>query len=507
MGIIRRYWLYLVLLAALVPFLGKAYHIDDPVQITIADQIRMTPLHPYDTIMNFGGRLRRVGEFAAFPPLHGYYLALPRAFGPDAEWWLHLWMLPLSLLGLYGALRLGRGDPLVGALWLSSPAVLVSATNLMPDIPVAVLTTLGAALFLEQKYAWAGLTLALGGLERFNAAAVLPGLAFYAVTKRRWRALPSLVLPCAAMAGWLVIHRDTWGVIEQLGFQRAGFSQKGLTTLVLLAAVGAFPLSLGVVRLRRLEWMVAILAAGGSALSCWTPALAAYARPRLPVAALAAAGAFILVAHLLRAIRVWRSQGDPLDLTLWSWMLGALAIPLLYLPSAKLLAVAATPMALLGARTSALPRKVAWLGAALWIAWSCALNVADLQLANVQRDLARSLVRPGMRFVGSHGFQWYAERAGGRPMSVDEPPAHGETLLLLEQAGAFQLGMTRFPDPSSRGGKIEIRNTPWPLRTFNFRARAGFYSYSYGPMPYAISSEPLEVAMILQVVQAAPGKP
>jgi len=507
MSIIRKYWLYLVLLAALVPFLGKAYHIDDPVLITIADQILMSPLHPYDAIMHFGDRKKKVGEFAALPPLHGYYLALPRAFGPDAEWWLHLWMLPLSLLGLYGALRLGRGDPLVGALWLSSPAVLVSATNLMPDIPVAALTTLGAALFLEEKYAWAGLTLALGGLERFNAAAVLPGLAFYAVTKRRWRALPSLVLPCAAMAGWLVIHRDTWGVIESLGFQNAGFSQKSLTTLVLLAAVGAFPLSLGVVRLRRREWIVAILAAGASALACWTPALDAYARPRLPVATLGAAGAFILVAHLMRAVRVWRSQGDPLDLSLWSWMMGALAIPLLYLPSAKFLAVAAAPMALLGARTSALPRKLAWLGAALWIAWSCALNIADLQLANVQRDLAESLVRPGMKFVGSHGFQWYAQRAGGKPMSVDDPPAPGETLLLLEQAGAFQLGMMRFPNPSSRRVNIEVRNTRWPLRTFNFRARAGFYSYSYGPMPYAISSAPLELAMFVQAVYHAPGKP
>ena len=507
MGIIRRYWLSLVLLAALVPFLGKAYHIDDPVQITIADQIRMTPLHPYDTIMNFGGRLRKVGEFAAFPPLHGYYLSLPRALGPDAEWWLHLWMLPLSLLGLYGALRLGRGDPLVGALWLSSPAVLVSATNLMPDIPVAALTTLGAALFLEQKYAWAGLTLALGGLERFNAAAVLPGLAFYAVTMRRWRALPALVLPCAAMAGWLVIHRDTWGVVEWFGLQSAGFSQKSLTLLVLLAAVGAFPLCLGIVRLRRLEGIGAIAAAGVSALACWTPTLDAYARPRLPVAALAAAGAFILVAHLMRAIRVWRSEGDPLDLSLWLWMMGALAIPLLYLPSAKLLAVAAAPMALLGARTSALPRTLVWLGAALWIAWSCALNVADLQLANVQRELARSLVRPGMRFVGSHGFQWYAERAGGRPVSVDDAPGPGETLLLLEQAGAFQLGMVRFPDTSSRAGRVEARSTRWPLRTFNFRAGAGFYSYSYGPMPYAISSAPLEVAMFVQVVHVGPGKP
>jgi len=506
--IVRRYWLYLVLLAALIPFLGKAYHIDDPVFIAIADQIRTTPLHPHDATMHWGDRVRRIGEFSANPPLHGYFLALARATGPDAEWWLHLWMLPVSLLGLYGALRLGRGDPLVGALWLSGPAVLVSATNLMPDIPAAALTALGAALFLEEKYAWAGLALALGGLERFNTAAALPGLAFYAVAKRRWRALPALVLPCAAMAGWLVIQREAWGAIQSLGFDTTFLSQRALASVVIVATAGVFPLLLVAVRWKPHEWITGLLAGGATALACWTPELKTYAAPRLPEAALAALGAFLLVAHLARAIRVWVARREPLDLALWGWVFGALLVPLFYIHvSAKYLSVAAAPLAWLGVRASVLPRRLAWVGVALWLGWSSALNVADFLLAGVHREMARTLVRPRTKFVGSHGFQWYAERAGGVPMGYDRPPAPGETVLLLEQAGAFQRSMVLSLIPAGQIRRVEMRSSPWPLRTFNFRARASFYSYSYGPMPYAISSAPLEVATFVQVVHVGPGKP
>ncbi len=209
MRLLRRFWLYGVLLAALLPFLGKAYHIDDPAFLYVADHIRVSPTSPYDFPLNWTTYERPAFQTMVSPPLHGYYLALVRTIGPDAEWWCHLWMLPFSLLGLYAVRRLAGGDDLAPALWLSAPAVLVSATNLMPDVTVAALSAMGVAFFLEENLIAASILVTLACLERYNGAAILPALAFYALSTRRPRALIALLPAVVGMLAWLLHTRET----------------------------------------------------------------------------------------------------------------------------------------------------------------------------------------------------------------------------------------------------------------------------------------------------------
>ncbi len=55
-----RFWPHALLLVGLLPFLGKAYHIDDPVFLTIADHIRHAPTRPYDVTVPLPPSARRV---------------------------------------------------------------------------------------------------------------------------------------------------------------------------------------------------------------------------------------------------------------------------------------------------------------------------------------------------------------------------------------------------------------------------------------------------------------
>lgn len=505
-GTLRRLWPYALLVAALLPWLGKPYHVDDPVFLTIADHIRADPTaHPYAVRLNWTGRELPVGEFMGSPPLFPYYLAAVRALGPDAEWWTHLGMLPLALLGLHAVRRLGRrlgdGGDLASALWIASPAVLVSATTVMPDVPVAALTALGAALFLERRMAGAALVLLLACLTRYNALAVLPALGFLALARRDRAGLAALAVPVLGVAAWAAsspASAETGRALLRLEWQLA---DRLVATPVFLAAASLSPLSLVGVRARRGELVAAAALALAAGLACAAADVGRAGEPRAWLGALGAVGVFALAAHGLRALRVWRAEGEPVDLALWLWVMAGLAIPVLYLHvSAKYLSLVAAPLALLAVRGSALPRAVAWAGTAAWLALALGLAHADAELARAHRRIALEEAEPGTRLGAHWGVQWYAARKGAEPVRVGRPLEPGERLLTFRQAGqAVDPAALRF----RRAVRLDAENatSAWPLRMLHVQAHAGWYSTYWGLLPYAVSTLPLEHVRTWRIVE------
>ena len=498
---LMRFWPYLLLLLGILPFLNKPYHIDDPVFLAVADQIRVDPTHPYDVSINWTDRPLRVGQFMGSPPLHSYYLALVRSFGPDKEWWMHLCMIPFALIGLHAIYRLSGGDLLCACFWISAPAVLVSATNLMPDISVAALTTLGAAFFFERRWVLSGCTLLLASLIRYNAAAVLPGLAFYAIVTRQWRSLTAVALPCAAIFAWVVLSKDVLEAGKSLTSADWLLGERLVATPIFLLGATIAPLSLVVVRLKRLEVVVALLCAMAAGYAC---GYADVGRTHVSIeliVILSGMGTFALVSHLLRAIRLWRTEGEPLDLSLWLWAFMALAIPLVYVQvSAKYMTVAAAPLALLTLRGSAISRRIAWAGVGVWFLLSFSLSAADMELASMYRRIALSKVRQGMWFTGHWGVQWYGMPMGGRPMTIEQRPAVGDTIMVLMQA---RLATLDYTDGLRRVEILETMapSSRLPVRILNYEAAAGWYSQFWGLLPYSFSTVPLERMYIGRILE------
>lgn len=79
-----------VTLACLLPFVGKAFNIDDPMYLWAAEHILAHPLDFYGFAGNWDGVLRPAPEIIKNPPVASYYIALAASVGGFGERALHL---------------------------------------------------------------------------------------------------------------------------------------------------------------------------------------------------------------------------------------------------------------------------------------------------------------------------------------------------------------------------------------------------------------------------------
>jgi hypothetical protein len=113
------------------------------------------------------------------------------------------------------------------------------------------------------------------------------------------------------------------------------------------------------------------------------------------------------------------------------------------------------------------------------------LGVRDL--AETQRRAVEELIDPGVKrgehvwFAGNWGFQWYAERAGAAPATLDPPvPQSGDTIVVSEidlpvfpRRWTNRTVLRSFCYPSSRLGRV-----------MDLKNRAGFFSSPFGYWPW-----------------------
>ena len=124
----------------LLPFLFKAFHVDDPLFVWTAQRILEHPTDFYGYITNWSRQETFMWEIMQNPPVLSYYLApFGAAFG-WSEATMHLAMLPLTVMastGIYMAARHFCNRPLLAAgVALLTPGFLVSASQVMSDIPM-----------------------------------------------------------------------------------------------------------------------------------------------------------------------------------------------------------------------------------------------------------------------------------------------------------------------------------------------------------------------------------
>src|SRR5438046_4790284 len=121
----------------LVPFSGRAFHIDDTLFIWAAQNIIKHPFNPYGFQLIWDSTQVRMSEVTQNPPLASYYMALAGRVVGWSERALHLaFLLPtLALvLGMYLlAQKFTRSPLLVAFATLLTPGLLVSVSSTMCD--------------------------------------------------------------------------------------------------------------------------------------------------------------------------------------------------------------------------------------------------------------------------------------------------------------------------------------------------------------------------------------
>jgi 4-amino-4-deoxy-L-arabinose transferase-like glycosyltransferase len=523
----------LLAVAVLVPFRDKAFTIDDTVFLSEAEHALSDPWHPtaFEIAWSEVPRPVRLSSVMASGPVIAWLL-VPSVRAGGAEWLAHLVPLLLMALAILATVSLGlrlglerRWAAAAGLLLATTPAALGMAGTAMPDVPAMAFGIVG----LERLVAWrrdrrldqavfATVFLALAALTRSHAILLLGIGSLFLLDgfpdRARWRRTPFVLwLPLAAVplltGVVLLLTRDPVPGAAPLAGAIGFFSTYKRLPPNLVAFpthwVLALPLALPWLALRpaaiarrwRLMLFAAVVALVLIWIDDWTGGRWVFAVPFV-----AALGTAVLWDILTDA---W-TRRDAVQFALGLWILLPLSIiSYSHLPS-KYLLVSAPAAVLLVARAmgcarAAVAGPVLGLAAVLGTALGIAILRTDTAFAGLARRAAAELIAPrvaaGERvwFVGHWGFQWYAQKAGARAVTLASPrPAEGD--LLVSSLRAKGQAIEWYPHRTRLASLVD--RTPGG-RIMCDELGAGFFANGSGYFPWVWGDVPLDELVLWRI--------
>lgn len=515
--------------AALLPFAGKAFHVDDPSFLWAARHLSLDPLDAWGYTRVWGGQLVPAHLDVNHPPLNAYLTWLGTTLFGFRELPLHLLFIGVALAALGGthalARRLGAPAGLASLVLLATPVFLVSSGTLMSDTLFLATWVWAAVAFVDALAAWSdparrgaawrGLALSMLAaiaclMTRYNGIALVPLLAAYGLAARRriepWlAALAAPVLAFAAYQGAAFAQHGHVPIRSAAEYARRSDDglAPGMALLVGLVYAGGCPAP--VASLAPLLWARRTLALAGAAAIAVGASVAlglygAFGAPGgagawpagLQIGPWLVAGA---AAVALAGVELARRR-DAGTLLLALWLIGTFAFATLFnwTVNARSFLPMGPAVAILAARRIAEVRpraSRAALATALGVAGILGLGVAvaDARSAGAARSAARELIEKtagegGQRWVrASWGLQYYLEAAGFR--SIDP---------LRSRLAAGDLVVAPLDPRHDRvlpRELLALESTipPQPLgilATMDASLGAGFYaSATFGPLPFA----------------------
>jgi 4-amino-4-deoxy-L-arabinose transferase-like glycosyltransferase len=538
----------------LLPFVTKAVSIDAPVFIAVAKQILAHPLDPFGFQMIWDPTSPDAWVFNRNPPLLSYYLALWIAVFGEVDTWLHVAMLPFSLLAGWSFLGIARrstadAGALPALLLLATPCYLVLATTLMLDVALLAFMLLAVYALLRAAACrtdgdvtagsgagWelaAGFAAAAAGLTKYVGFSIAPLLAAGVVllfSRRVGTMLRVLAPPLLVWTAWGAYTAALYGSVHFSGstdvvFDRGRFDVDEFWNHIASAPIYygcamLFPIFVWGRSLLRGNFTTGLAVVGALVGAVAVGVVLPEGEPprRMPLqhdeaifGALGLAGAVVVWGASFRPSRI---RAGALEQFLLLWVAGLLFFSwfLNWHVNVADALLAAPPILLLVFRDGALrPSRAAGIGwLAVMLPLSLGLAWADLLQANVYRDAASKIAvevgnRPGARyFVGHWGLQHYLEKIGFESVV---PPQYGRSDLEVDDWVATARNVSQL-DVRLNMREYEIRpvwswefDTAFPLRTTNADASGGFYSHHSGYVPFAWSDRPLDEVGLGRVVR------
>lgn len=525
-------------LICLLPFCGKAFHIDDTLFIRAAEQIANHPLDPYGFPIVWYSTSMPMSEVTQNPPGASYYIA---AIGQLADWsevTMHLaFLLPALtvILGTYYLARRFTSNPrLAAAATLLTPGFLVSSTDVMCDTMMVAAWIVAAILWLEgldrEKPALLGLSalvIAACALTKYFGIALVPLLLAYTIVRSRrvgtW--ILFLLIPILILVGYQDWTRMLYG--KGLLLQAAEYARQARATATprIAKAVIGFTFIGGCtlpaltfipVLWSRWKILLGAIMAGIVGLCCavgWislpTPQLVHDWKVALQLSLFVVGGIFVL-ALALSDLRK-RRDADSVFLVLWvlgvfvftifiNWTINARsALPLI--PATGILLARRADSMDVSATRARLMKLIAPLAVAglisIWVTW------ADTSLANSAR-LAAQYVRSqtttdatNLSFEGHWGFQYYMEQLGFQALDFNSYQVRAGNLVVLPENNT---NVRLIPSQFVGSQRLFAINMNTGVTTMSTPMGAGFYADVAGPMPYVFGSVPAERYMIVRLI-------
>jgi 4-amino-4-deoxy-L-arabinose transferase-like glycosyltransferase len=526
-------------LLCLVPFVGKAFHIDDTLFVWAAKHIVEKPFDPYGFSVDWYLTTMPMSVVTKNPPLAAYYGAAAGYVAGWSEGALHLaFLLPtlVLVLGVYQlASELTNSPLLAGLLTLLTPGLLVSATSVMCDVPMLAFWMMAILLWrwgLNEEKPWylagSGVLMGACALTKYFGVCVIPLLLLYSLGKRKsYRAWAYyLLIPVAMLGGY---QGWTSSLYERgLLFDAAAYTSQFHTnhpvsflgaSAVCLSFVGGctLPALIFVPWLWRRGFIAGgcVVAAVGAAGTVWGWFNVGKAFPKehqgflaVQLALFIAGGISVLT---LAAADVWRRRdADSVLLTAWvagtflfaaylNWTVNARSV-LPLIPAAAILMARRLDEAQRPARLGMWAIAASLVVCGVLSVW---VTCGDTALADSGREAARivhdkTAGEPGkVLFFGHWGFQYYMQLLGALPVDVKHMKdlTAGDFVVRPEN----NVNMVPISPDVARSGEVITLRDRWWTTTMRQERAAGFYGSFWGAMPFTWGSVPDEHYLLIRL--------
>ena len=539
---IEAFCLTAVAFACLVPFVGKAFHIDDPPYLWVAEHIQSHPFDPYGFRLNWYLTELPVSVSFNNPPLACYYIALITWLFGWTEIVLHTsFLLPAgaAVLGSYALARQFCASPFyAGIAMVVTPAFLISSSTLMSDTIMLAFWTWAAVLWtkgVNRPTHWmlglSSILIAAAALTKYSALILIPLLFLYASLRARrvgcWGFY--LLIPLLLVAGFECLMRVRYGhgIITQASAYAASYRghtgvswfSKTLTGLVFTG--GCLTSILACAPLfwpwrTCLRWAVCACLISATIFFCKVPGnfhLPSERSVRFWLAIECGVFAVGGMGLLALAVAEVRKRSDAVSLFLFAWVTATFVVAAYFnwtiagryilpmAPAAGILAARRLETMRTFGTTSAFSRMtlVACVAASAAIALSTTFS--DFVLANSARSAAASIGRKFGKqpnqiwFQGHWGFHYYMQQSGFRAVDIERSIIQPRDILVVPRNNydTFTPSANQFCHLE----RIELLQGRW-LTTMCQALGTGFYSDESGPLPFAIARVPPEIYDVFQ---------
>ncbi len=527
----------LITLVCLVPFLNKAFHVDDPLFIWTAKQITTHPFDFYGFTVNWYGTVSPMAEITKNPPGVCYYLALAGGLFGWSEFALHSTLLipcVAAALAMFYLARLFCSKPLLATLaGVLTPVLLVSATSVMCDVTMLALLTWSVFFWIrgirtnrQRDFFFSAMMITACSLTKYFGMALLPLLIAYAIAKKRKLGLWTcyLLIPVTFLAGYQWITHIFYGrgllgdaalyATRHQPIDYLAFFSKALITLSFTGGCFAsvfFYIPLlwsrrgyliaSMLMMLFLVTLVFIQKAGTVSLYDGTSVkwffliqLAVMVMTGVSIIALAL-GDFLNSRNAESFLLLLWILGTFIFAGFVNWTINARSI----LPMAP--AVGILLMRKVEQHSNSRERRRGILGTAwplipgmciaIMVSWS------DYRWAETARkaafEISRTFEKRGDRtlwFLGHWGFQYYLETFNGKAIDLKHQKALPGDIVIIPVNNTYgQIkNISSFQKQNPLIQLFEVGPHQW-LTTMNYAMGAGFYSNTWGPLPFAFGLE------------------
>jgi len=525
--------IFLALLVSmlLLPFVDKAFNIDDPLFIWMAQHIQTNPGNPYGFAVNWYGTDMLMSAINKNPPLVSYYIAAAASVLGWSEPALHLAFLLPALavaIGMYLIARRFCEHPLLAALaGLLTPVFFMTGLTVMSDMLMLAFWVFAVYFWIQgietgkpRALALAALLIGAAALTKYFAISLIPLLGTYSIVKQRrvGGSLLYLLAPVALLAWYQWTTHQLYG--RGLLLDAAAYAtdtrpiyNKGAILKLYIGLVFTGGCIASALFFARQLWSSTALALGALAAMLSAVAIASFSTM--------AAGPGTVPAHWLLALQlaIWGTAGATLlvlaaldlhrqrdadSMFLFLWMIGTFVFAgfINWTTNGRSILPMIVPAGILIARrlerraASTRPGKLpaTIIPFVATAALSLAVTWADFRFAETGRTGARMIqekyaaIAGSAWFQGHWGFQYYMQQRGAKALDVRNLHFARGDILAVPTTNTNIYAMA---PGSTTLEAVEVPVCSW-LATMNSGAGAGFYADVFGPLPFAFGSIPAE---------------